>query len=87
MISIYDVKKSEMLTHPNGEVFYLCELRGLSTDVKPKTIKNGSIENGSSFIEIDTGDIYLYDLHNEEWMNITNPEETPAEETSQGEEK
>ncbi|MBO7695278.1 MAG: hypothetical protein J6T10_21860 [Methanobrevibacter sp.] len=91
MISIYDVKKSEMLTHPNGEVFYLCELRGLSTDVKPKSIKNGSIENGSSFIEIDTGDIYLYDLANEEWNNLnsgdTPSEETPSEETLQGEEK
>ena len=74
MISIFDVKKSEMLTHPNGEVFYLCELRGLSTDEKPTTIKNGSIENGSSFIEIDTGDIYLYDLANESWENITSGE-------------
>lgn len=73
MISIYNVKKSEMLTHPNGEVFYLCELRGLSTDEKPKTIKNGSIENGSEFKEIDTGDVYLYDLENEEWNNITSP--------------
>ena len=71
MISIYNVKKSEMLTHPNGEVFYLCELRGLSTDEKPTAIDNGSIENGSQFIEIDTGDVYLYNLANEEWNNIT----------------
>ena len=74
MISIYNVKKSEMLTHPNGEVFYLCELRGLSTDDKPKVIDNGSIENGSQFIEIDTGDVYLYDLDNESWENVTSGE-------------
>lgn len=74
MVSIYDVKKSEMLTHPNGEVFYLCELRGLSTDVKPTNINGGKIENGSSFIEIDTGDIYLYNLENEEWNNINSGE-------------
>lgn len=80
MISIYNVKKSEMLTHPNGEVFYLCELRGLSTDEKPNAIENGSIENGSQFIEIDTGDVYLYDLANEQWINI-NGEDAPAEET------
>ena len=78
MITIYNVKKSEMLTHPNGEVFYLCELRGLSTDVKPKTIKNGSIENGSSFIEIDTGDIYLYDLDSKEWNNINGGESSES---------
>ena len=70
MISIYNVKKSEMLTHPNGEVFYLCELRGLSSDEKPKAINNGSIENGSQFIEIDTGNIYLYDLDSESWESI-----------------
>lgn len=82
MISIYNVKKSEMLTHPNGEVFYLCELRGLSTDEKPKAIDNGSIENGSGFIEIDTGDVYLYDLDNETWINLNGEaqEETDEQE-------
>lgn len=70
MISIYNVKKSEMATHPNGEVFYLCELRGLSTDEKPTIIENGTIENGSSFIEIDTGDVYLYNLDTKEWNEV-----------------
>lgn len=82
MISIYNVKKSEMLTHPNGEVFYLCELRGLSTDEKPTAIDNGTIENGSVFIEIDTGDVYLYDLDNEQWINL-NGEESQAEENQE----
>lgn len=79
MISIYNVKKSEMLTHPNGEVFYLCELRGLSTDEKPIAIDNGSIENGSQFIEIDTGDVYLYDLDNEQWINLNGEENQEGE--------
>lgn len=70
MISIYNVKKSEMLTHPNGEVYYLCELRGLSTDNKPTSINNGYIENGSVFIEIDTGDIYMYDGKDKEWNKV-----------------
>lgn len=82
MISIYNVKKSEMLTHPNGEVFYLCELRGLSTDAKPIAIDNGSIENGSQFIEIDTGDVYLYNLDNKEWINL-NGGESQAEENDE----
>ena len=70
MVTIYNIKKSEMINHPNGEVFYLLELRGLSTDEKPKSIENGTIENGSVFIEIDTGDVYIYDLENEEWKKI-----------------
>ena len=71
MITIYNIKKSEMITHPNGEVYYLCELRGLSSDEKPVKIKNGNIENGSAFIEIDTGNIYLFNGINSEWNNIT----------------
>jgi len=70
MITIYNVKKSEMLNHPNGEVFYLLELRGLSTDEKPTEIENGTIENGSVFIEIDTGKVFIYDLDNEQWNEV-----------------
>ena len=46
------------------------EIRGLSTDTKPTTLNNEAINNGSTFIEIDTGKIYLYDLENEEWKEI-----------------
>lgn len=74
MVTIYNIKKSEMINHPNGEVFYLLELRGLSTDEKPVEIENGTIENGSVFIEIDTQDVYIYDGENKEWL--------PTEETA-----
>lgn len=70
MVTIYNIKKSEMINHPNGEVFYLLELRGLSTDEKPTEIENGTIENGSVFIEIDTGDVYIFDAENTEWIVI-----------------
>lgn len=43
------------------------ELRGLSTDTKPTEISDKIIDNGSVFVEIDTGSIYFYDLENEEW--------------------
>lgn len=46
------------------------ELRGLSTDEKPTELNGKAIENGSTYIEIDTGKIYLYDLENEEWKEI-----------------
>ena len=70
MVTIYNIKKSEMINHPNGEVFYLLELRGLSTDEKPIEIENGTSENGSVFIEIDTGDVYIFDAENKEWIVI-----------------
>ena len=56
-------------TDESGE-YIVVELRGLSTDTKPTTFNGKNIENGSQFIEIDTGKIYVYDLENEQWREI-----------------
>ena len=41
------------------------ELRGLSTDTKPIDVGNGSI-----YIEIDTGTIFMFDAQNKQWKEI-----------------
>ena len=64
MISIYSQKDID--NNSKMEV----ELRGLSTDEKPTTIKGAIVENGSIFIEIDTGKIFMYDLEHEQWKEI-----------------
>ena len=46
------------------------ELRGLSTDTKPTKINDKKIDNGSTFIEIDTDKIFMFDLENEQWKEI-----------------
>lgn len=48
----------------------IVELRGLSTDTKPDKVGNVNIDNGSIFIEIDTGKIYMYNLDAETWSEI-----------------
>lgn len=50
--------------------YILVELRGLSTDEKPTTFNDLKVGNGSTFVEINTGKIYLYDLENQEWNEI-----------------
>ena len=40
----------------------IIKLIGLSTDEKPPAT------NGSSFIEMDTGDLYFYDGENSQWI-------------------
>lgn len=67
MISIYKNKALKTTTH--GEVCSV-ELRGLSSDTKPTQINDKKIENGSIFVEIDTGNVYMYDLENNEWRMI-----------------
>ena len=68
MITIQTIE--EQKRPMNNENNILVELRGLSTDEKPLEINGKVIENGSSFIEIDTGKIYMYDLENQEWNEV-----------------
>ena len=45
------------------------EIRGLSTDEKPiDTIEGIAIDNGSVFLEIDTGDVYFFDIDTKQWL-------------------
>ena len=48
-------------TYSNGKIYF--EARGLSTDDKPKT----NTSNGSLFIEINTGDFYMFDETGNTW--------------------
>ena len=45
---------------------YSQRLRGLSTDTKPTE----GIPNGSSFLEMDTGNVYMWDDENKQWRQL-----------------
>lgn len=64
MVSTYKIENTKL--KPDGD-YVSVELRGLSTDEKPITLDEKKIDNGSIFIEINTGKIFFYDLENEEW--------------------
>lgn len=49
----------------NDDVNYY-EFAGLSTDTKPET----NVCTGSVFIEVDTGDVYLFDESEPEWNKV-----------------
>lgn len=67
MVTIYNVKK---VSGENEKPKFLVELRGLADDEKPIVLVNGDIENGSQFIEIDTGKLFLYDIESKLWKEI-----------------
>ena len=53
----------EMNTH--SDKLSLC---GLSTDTKPtNTFQGKKIVNGSTFLEVDTQNVYFYDEENGTW--------------------
>jgi len=44
-------------------------ITGKSTDTKPTVSYNGlTIKNGSTFYEMNTGDIYMYDEEAKTWL-------------------
>ena len=83
MVTIFHTEKNIL---KDNKSYILTELRGLSTDEKPTTFKNSIIANGSVFIEIDTQNVFIYDLENEKWLpedeeeNQQESEESPESE-------
>lgn len=67
MVTIYNIKRNDL---KNDKSYILCEVRCLSTDTKPTQIEENIIQNGSQLIEIDTGNVFIYDLTSEEWQGI-----------------
>lgn len=65
MITIF--RKNQTSTTGNDREI---ELRGISTDAKPTTIDGKDIANGTVFIEIDTGKLYMFDKENEQWKEM-----------------
>lgn len=82
MVTIYKVVKANI----NNAGKFLVELRGLADDEKPTTINGGAIENGSEFLEIDTGDLYYFNEDDTEWVKPTPAEDTTPDEVTPGEE-
>lgn len=60
-----------MITCEKGD--WTLNYSGLSTDTKPtvhktSTGKEEGIPNSSTFYEMDTGNIYMWDAENEQWL-------------------
>ena len=43
------------------------EFSGLSTDTKPT---GADIATGSTFVEVDTGDVYFFDEESNTWLKV-----------------
>lgn len=49
----------------------VCEIVGLSSDEKPISIIEGiGISNGSTFLEMDTGKVFIYDEEKHRWHEL-----------------
>lgn len=46
------------------------EFRGLSTDTKPTTANGKDVENGSTYLEMDTSKVYGYSKSNDTWYEL-----------------
>lgn len=50
---------------PQDDDIHYVEMAGLSTDDKPTK----TYATGSSFLEVDTGDVYFFDEESGTWIN------------------
>ena len=64
------VNKKERERIVGENIYELVEFSGTSSDTKPTENGERIVDNGSVFIEVDTGKIFLYDLENEEWKEV-----------------
>ena len=67
MVSIYKMENRRV---DEGKEYITGELRGLSTDTKPTKIGEKYIDNGTMFIEIDTGKLFLFDMDSDTWKEV-----------------
>ena len=67
MTTIYSIQFEK---NKEDKEYIICELRGLSTDTKPTKYGERYIDNGSVFIEIDTGKVSMYDISTETWNEV-----------------
>ena len=64
------VNKKERERIVGENIYELIEFSGNSEDTKPTENGERLVDNGSVFIEVDTGKIFFYDLENEEWKEV-----------------
>lgn len=67
MITVYKTENTRLT--PEGD-YISTEIRGLSTDTKPTEINDKIIDNGSVYIEMDTGKIFMFDAENQQWKEF-----------------
>jgi len=49
----------------------ICSIYGLSSDIKPTDkIEGISVENGSVFVEMDSGKVFIFDKENKKWCEF-----------------
>lgn len=48
-----------------GKAVPVCDFYGKSADSKPT---DSSVGNGSFFLEMDTGNLFLFDIETKEWI-------------------
>lgn len=54
-----------MISVINGTSDWAADIRGLSTDEKPT-----AYPNGSTYLEMDTGKVYIFNAQDEAWEEL-----------------
>jgi len=70
MITSTNSKAAAFVPAENQVPKCLFELAGLSSDDKPTEFEGAKVANGSTFLEMDTKAVYVYDEAGETWREL-----------------
>ena len=53
-----------------SSVDHSADLRGLSTDTKPTAANGNDVPHGSTFLCMDSGEMWMYNKNNDTWYLV-----------------
>lgn len=53
-----------------SDIDHSADLRGLSTDIKPTAANGDDVNHGSTFLCMDTGELWMYNKNNDTWYLV-----------------
>lgn len=53
-----------------SDVDHSADLRGLSTDIKPTAANGDDVAHGSTFLNMDNGELWMYNKNNDTWYLV-----------------
>ena len=53
-----------------SDVDHSSDLRGLSTDIKPTAANGDDVAHGSTFLNMDNDELWMYNKNNDTWYLV-----------------
>ena len=70
MITAKNAKQAAFVSAEDPSPKCIFEFAGLSSDAKPSVFEGAAVANGSTFLEMDTSSVFIYDKDGDTWREL-----------------